>query len=132
MVHGVDANTIWMVGSEQVSHTADGGKTWIDQWNPDMGGLLHFNGVFAVDRETIWLARDQGGIFLSTDGGSNFQQQEMGFLGDEMMRIFAIDRQTAWAVSLLFGGENTGHVFHTADGGQHWYPQRVPLETEWW
>jgi hypothetical protein len=60
----------------------------------------HFNGVFALERCYIWFARDAGGIFLSTDGGSNFIQQEAPVLGDEVMRISAIDRQTAWAVTV--------------------------------
>jgi len=132
MVHGVDANTVWIVGPGQVSHTADGGKTWIDQWRPDMSNL-HMNGVFALDRNYIWLARDQGGIFLSTDGGSNFQKQETHpeVQGDEVLRISATDRKHAWAVTTFFGGEKTGHVLHTADGGQTWITQTTPVKTRW-
>lgn len=129
-IHGVDANTVWIVGPCQVSHTADGGKTWIDQWQPDMSAL-HMNGVFALDRNYIWLARDYGGIFLSTDGGSNFIQQETPVVGDEVMRISAIDRQTAWAVTVQFFPPFKGNVLYTADGGQTWITQTTPVKTMW-
>ena len=76
-IHGVDADTVWVVGPCQVSLTTDGGETWIDQWKHDMAAE-HFNGVFALERCYIWLARDAGGIYLSTDGGENFVKQDAG------------------------------------------------------
>jgi len=91
------------------------------------------NGVFAVDRDYIWLARDYGGIFLSTDGGSNFIQQEtpQEVQGDEVLRISATDRMHAWAVTTFFGAEKTGHVLHTANSGQTWITQTTPVKTRW-
>jgi len=133
MVHGVDANTVWIVGPEQVSYTKNSGRTWIDQWQPDMADL-HINGVFAVDQDHIWLARDQGGIFLSTDGGANFHQQDVpdNIQGDEVLQINAVDREHAWAVTRFFGGaEYKGHILTTFDGGQTWSIQQTPVENNW-
>ncbi len=128
-IHGVDANTVWVVGPCQVSLTTDGGETWIDQWKPDMAAE-HINGVFALERCYIWLARDAGGIFLSTDGGENFIKQDAG-VDDEIMRISSIDRQTAWAVTVQFAPPFEGNVLHTADGGQTWITQTTPVKTMW-
>jgi photosystem II stability/assembly factor-like uncharacterized protein len=129
-IHGVDADTVWVVGPCQVSFTTDGGETWIDQWKPAMSAE-HFNGVFALERCYIWLARDAGGIYLSTDGGENFIQQETPVAGDYVMRISAIDRQTAWAVTVQFSSPFEGNVLHTADGGQTWITQTTPVKTMW-
>ena len=117
-----------------VDAAADGDTIMVasDKWNPDIGeGSNHFNGVFAIDRDHIWLARDSGGILYSTDGGDNYEKQQSGFPGEEMMRVSAVDQQTAWVVSPIFGGGNTGHVLHTVDAGQTWINQDIPVITAW-
>jgi photosystem II stability/assembly factor-like uncharacterized protein len=128
-VHGVDAKTVWVVGPCQVSFTEDGGSTWTDQWEPDMGAE-HFNGVYAVDQFYVWLSRDGGAIYLSSDGGDNYMKQDAG-VKDEIMRISAIDRQTAWAVTTMFFPDFTGNVLFTNDGGQTWFTQTTPVATRW-
>jgi photosystem II stability/assembly factor-like uncharacterized protein len=131
-IHGVDADTVWVVGPCQVSLTTDGGETWIDQWKPDMAAE-HINGVFALERCYIWLARDAGGIYLSTDGGENYIKQEIpqGITGEYVLSISAIDRQTAWAVTSQAYSPFEGSVLHTADAGQTWITQTTPVNTMW-
>ncbi len=133
MVHGVDANTVWVVGPAQVSFFTGNvdEPSWADQWTPEMVALLHVNGVYAVDRDYIWLARDQGAIYLSTDGGNNYTHQDSGYSGDEILRISAINRSTAWAVTTFFGYPIGGHVLFTNDGGQTWGSQQTPVNTYW-
>jgi len=131
MVHGADAKNIWVVGEGKVSFTGDGGGSWVDQWTPEMVAFLHINGVFALDKEYIWLARDQGAIYLSQDGGEKYTLQDSGYPGDEILRISAINRSMAWAVSTFLGHPIGGHVLFTADGGQTWISQETPVTTYW-
>ncbi len=129
MTHGVDEDTVWVVGPGQVSMTDDGGLTWVDQWNSDIGGF-HVNGVFALNREWIWLARDYGQVYLSTNGGADFTMQPVPSRS-EVMRISALDKDNAWAVTtdvfMPFGGE----MLATIDGGQHWFTQTIPIDVGW-
>jgi photosystem II stability/assembly factor-like uncharacterized protein len=132
-VHGVDADTVWAVGRDLVLHTADGGLTWIDQKS---SGIYDINGVFAVDRNTVWIVVDNGGIYRSEDGGASWEQQAIppGLGGDYVLRISAIDAQTAWAVTEPDPRFPTtpGHVLHTADGGGTWVTQTLPVTPAFW
>ena len=134
-IHGVDANTIWAVGHGQVIHTADGGTTWVQQALPS-GGLYDVNGVFAVDHNTVWVVVDDGGIYRSDDSGANWVQQTVpsGTTGDYILRISAVDGQTAWAVTAPDPRSPSypGHVLHTADGGQRWIAQTTPVSPAFW
>jgi photosystem II stability/assembly factor-like uncharacterized protein len=135
-IHGVDANTVWTVGTAMVLHTADGGRTWVDQ-TMEFGGYFDANGVFAVDRNTVWVVTDSGGIYRSDDGGKDWVTQHVphSVRGDYIMRISAVDKQTAWAVSVPMPEypPPPGHVLHTADGGQTWTIQveATPVKTSW-
>lgn len=42
--------------------STDEGETWEDL-TPPAGGILDYNGIFALDANTVWLVMDQGGIF---------------------------------------------------------------------
>ena len=130
-VHGVDANTVWAVGRDLVVHTSDGGLTWIDQNLPVAG--YDVNGVFAVDHSTVWVVTDEGGIFRSDDGGGHWAKQPAppGTTGDYILRISAVDGQTAWSVTQPVP-PNPGHVLHTADGGQTWIAQTTPVSPAFW
>jgi len=126
MIHGVDAETVWAVGAQQVIRAADGG-TWIDQ-TPGGLGPASLNGVFAVDANMLWVVGESGGIFRSDNGGTSWVQQSSGTTLN-VMSISALDTQTAWAVT--DGGVYLGSVLHTVDGGQTWATQTTPLQTNW-
>ena len=93
-VHGNPPHTVWVVGNGTVMRSTDDGATWeVNQ--PDIGGTIDCNGIYAVNANTVWLATDKGGIYLFD--GSQWQQQPNSAGGYEIMRISALDGQTAWA-----------------------------------
>ena len=94
-VHGNPPHTVWVVGNGTVMRSTNDGETWVDLTPPD-SGLFDFNGVYAVDANTVWLTRDQGGVFIWD--GSQWQQQPTNHNGYEILRISALDGETAWTV----------------------------------
>jgi photosystem II stability/assembly factor-like uncharacterized protein len=64
-IHGLDSNTAWTVGNATILHTRDGGLSWYDQTTDEMP-FSDINGVFAVDADQAWIARDSDSIFLTT------------------------------------------------------------------
>ena len=133
-IHGVDANTIWAVGTRQALLSEDGGNTWTD--HPPPTGFFDVNGVAALDRDSVWVVVDNGGIFRSDDRGQSWEKQAIpaGLGGDYVLRISAVDGQTAWAVTQPDPRYPSapGHVLHTADGGQTWIAQTTPVAPGFW
>ena len=122
-VHGLNARTAWVVGNGTVLHTTDGGKTWQDISSEVGGVFFDFNGVFAVDNNTVWVSQDNDGIYKYD--GSQWQQQTTPIRGYYFLRISAINKNTAWFVGT--GGTpdtvGTGAIFHTSNGGDSWEAQ---------
>jgi photosystem II stability/assembly factor-like uncharacterized protein len=94
-VHGNPPHTVWVVGAGTVMRSTDDGETWEFLRPPGTTGLFDFNGIDALSANTVWLTEDQGGIYLFD--GSQWQKQPSGAGGYEIMRISALDGQTAWA-----------------------------------
>jgi photosystem II stability/assembly factor-like uncharacterized protein len=135
-IHGADANTVWAAGNDEViMHTADGGLTWVNQ-HPGGQGIADQNGVFAVDRNTVWVVADYGNILRTDDGGATWGEQGIEGFKDYIMRISAVDKQSAWAATVFVTYPQPdppkGHILHTADGGQTWTIQATPVKTNWW
>jgi hypothetical protein len=57
---------------------------------------------------------------------------EIPFKGAFIVRINALDGQSAWAVTGADWVGGSGHLFHTWDGGQTWISQTVPVAPEFW
>jgi hypothetical protein len=129
-IHGLDANTVWAVGHDLVLYSADGGLTWIDLEAPSGG--LDVNTVFAVDRDTVWVAGDAGIILRSDQGGAvGSWQQQPSATGAYIMRLSAVGEESAWAVGQVQYPPFSGPVLHTADGGQVWISQTLPVQANW-
>ena len=128
-IHGADANTVWAVGPGVVLNTTDGGATWSNQ-TPAEVGPQHVNGVFAVDRDTVWAVTDAGGIYRSDDGGDDWDKQ-VSPTSDWIMRIWALNKAQAWAVTIPVVPTYPGHILRTMDGGQTWVELKPGVDTEW-
>jgi photosystem II stability/assembly factor-like uncharacterized protein len=122
-VHGLNARTAWVVGNFTVLHTTDGGKTWQDI-TKEIVGREDFNGVFAVDKNTVWVTLDYNNLYKYD--GSQWQQQTTPSIGGYyFLRISAINKNTAWFVGTgdSSGTFLTGAIFHTSNGGDSWEAQ---------
>ena len=63
LVHRLNAKTVWVVGNGTVQQTTDGGETWQDFTSELEGGFFDWNGVFVVNKNTVWVSRDEDGIY---------------------------------------------------------------------
>ena len=118
-VHGLNAKTVWIVGNGTVQQTTDGGETWQEK----VPGVAFFdyNGVFAVNKSTVWVSRDNGGIYKYD--GSQWQEQLHAYGGYYILRISALDAQTAWTVGTPQFSGQPGLILHTKTGGDSWEAQ---------
>jgi photosystem II stability/assembly factor-like uncharacterized protein len=131
-VHGLNAKTVWVVGDGTVQHTADGGETWQEQEIPGVR-FYDYNGVFAVNKNTVWVSRDADGIFKYD--GTQWYSQTSPKLGYYNLRISALNSQTAWlAGTIRPGGEprDKGIIYHTTTGGDIWEAQDPVTDTGLW
>jgi photosystem II stability/assembly factor-like uncharacterized protein len=137
-VAAADARTAWVVGANGVIlHTTDGGITWQRQALPaDVPVTAAVgNNIKLVDRNTLWtMACTPGGasyILKTVDGGAHWvTQAEIDLTPGCFSHIDAFDAQYAWVVGGHTAGlsrsalnDNSGVIFSTTDGGQHWTRQ---------
>jgi hypothetical protein len=74
-----------------------------------------------LNANTVWLTRDQGGVFEFD--GSQWQQQPTNKNGYEIMRISALDGQTAWTVGTQFAPDEPPGIILFKGEGQDWVIQ---------
>jgi photosystem II stability/assembly factor-like uncharacterized protein len=104
-----------------VLHTVDGGKTWEVQYK---GEDYCLKAVSFADAQYGWAVGEYGFIYHTTDGGKTWKKQaghfklseETGMVDAEtlLFDVFAVDRETAWAVGI------DGKVIKTDNGGKVW------------
>lgn len=129
-VHGVGANEAWAVGRDQIIHVSvtSSGIRATDQ-TPSFGSGYDINGVFAVNKKTVWAVADNSAIWRSLNGGKGWKERSPQGAG-YVFRVYALDKHHAWATT----GDYTGHgqILYTTDGGKHWAPQQIPMDPHMW
>ncbi len=130
-VHAVTADIVWAVGTGgTVAITINGGKSWVRTGPP--AGLLHVNGVCALDGKRAWIAVDSYSLFYTSDGGFTWTEQHKDYtdvpgLSGAYLGVTAMDENNAWVVGI--NSPQMQHrpiVLHTADGGKKWADQSSP------
>ncbi|MEA3446863.1 MAG: C10 family peptidase [Bacteroidota bacterium] len=132
----VDANTAWAIGYDgtggganvqEFTKTSNGGDTWtpgtIDLGDTDLGIAM----ITAISETTAWIvayptgAGQTGGIWKTTDGGSNWTRQNSASYSDA----------SSFSNVVYFWDENNGfcqgdpingdfELYTTTDGGSNW------------
>ena len=126
-IAALDQNNIWAVGHGfTILKSTDGGIQW-ELVTPDslQDSGNDANGITVLSSSDAWVALDYGNIWRTTDGGATWEYQSIppeaaGFF---MMRISAIDQNTAWVSGGSAYGAPEGILLHTTDGGATWSRQ---------
>lgn len=120
-----DDDNIWAVGHGfTILRTTDGGSTWVNTTpESQQGSPNDANGITLLSKDDAWVVLDYGNIWKTGDGGVTWTTQSIppevsGFF---LLRICAIDQQTAWVSGgTAYGSTQEGVILHTTDGGSTW------------
>lgn len=99
--------------------TQDGGGSWNQRWLNDTDDF-HLNHMTQLPDGSLFIAAEAGIVYLSTDGGENWQSPPSPYHGSFFGSLPIGDKS-----QLLFGLR--GHLFRTDDGGEQW--QQVETQT---
>ncbi|MFC1553148.1 beta-propeller fold lactonase family protein [candidate division KSB1 bacterium] len=106
-VFSIDANTVWIIGeNDLLIKTADGGGSW-ESYSIGTGRSL--NAVFFVDADNGWIVGSDDTIIKSTDGGSSWGSQNPN-LGNDFYGVHFFNGTTGWVVG------SGGIILKTTDG----------------
>lgn len=134
-MHFVNSKVGWVVGSGQVLHTQDGGKTWANQYrNYASQGYLNPNRVFAINPKTCWIIALGSNIGVSCsytlDGGKTWRGKE---IKTELHPndIFFVDSKRGWIISDNGHWPACGGMIHlTNDGGESWESRNLGIRSK--
>lgn len=138
-ISAVDANTVWISaydGSggqatiQDFSKTTDGGATWTPGIVSAAPTTYNFSNLWAISATTAWAcfydgaANAGGGIFKTTDGGTNWTQQGAGSIFNATSFpdfVYFWDANNGFAVGDPNGpGVTYYEIYTTTDGGTTW------------
>lgn len=132
-VNFATAKVGWAVGSTQILHTRNGGKTWVNQFKTDEGcDYLNPHRVFALSSKVCWIVAISSATNIrccyTRDGGETWKGKEFE-AGIYPNDIFFIDSKRGWLVSDNGGfPAHEGRVHLTEDGGESWKVTKGKME----
>ncbi len=101
-------NMGWLVGSEGIYKTTDGGNSWSTQM--EGVGLKNIN---MIDSVTGWSVGN-GGFVLKTDNGGEIWEEQAQGIDYDFKSVQFVDDVNGWAIS------NNRYLIHSTDSGEHW------------
>ncbi len=125
-----------MGGSERhgaILHTTDGGAHWTSHAGPLVEDWTMIS-VATAHEDNVWAVGHGALIVKSTDGGDTWavQQVPANAHGFYLLRISALDPNTAWVTGGSAFGIPQGIILHTDDGGATWTRQDSGQMTRLW
>lgn len=111
-IHFFDSKHGWIVGSESVAATINGGATWSSKSIPFQDFESGID-IFFLDPNRGWILGDEGSIFATDNGGATWKLLTRLRDGDDVSKIHFLTRDRGW---LLFGFADFG-LLTTKDGG---------------
>ncbi len=131
-VHGAHPDEVWVVGRDQIVHARVTRRGFVtEDQTPTFINFLDINGVYAVDRKTVWAVADTSVMWRSLNGGKSWKERYSGpkNLG-YVLRVWAWDATHVWVTTA--DQTQHGQVLYTADGGKNWVSQTLPADPEMW
>jgi len=117
-----------LYGTDRVYSTNNRGDTWTPLFTPGSNGWtskqpIQWISISNADPKTVYASTTDAKVFVSSDGGTNWNEHDIPGVSDSVNQILAdpVDPKTAYAVRASFNGPGgAGHVFKTTDGGNQW------------
>ena len=119
---GWAAGGTWWTDQRVLLKTEDGGATWTIVETQTEGYALPFQGVYFVSADTGFVFGEDGLVLRTTDGGTTWNSQIIGFALHRLNSACFLDKETGWIVGYGFYG-NT--IFKTTDCGLTWEQQSL-------
>jgi photosystem II stability/assembly factor-like uncharacterized protein len=107
-----------LAGGLATAHATDGRPAlrWHDA---STGSKQELRGLDAVNAHTAWVSGDEGGVWLTTDGGITWQDVAPPHSGKLLFRdVEATDQRHA--LLLAIGPRQKSRIYRTSDGGESW------------
>jgi hypothetical protein len=128
-VQFVSASAGWVVGSDRILHTADGGRHWAVQFRTSQEADL--GTVDFIDAKHGWVT-GASELLATTDGGAHWRAlsepcrtiRSVHFVSPDVG--FAVAGGNLSAPEAPSGPQAGGVLVRTTDAGQHWQPVATP------
>jgi photosystem II stability/assembly factor-like uncharacterized protein len=128
-VQFVSPSAGWVVGSDRILHTADGGRHWVVQLRTSQGAQL--GTVDFIDASDGWVT-GASAVLATTDGGAHWRAlpepcraiRTVHFVSPEVG--FAVAGGSLPAADAPGGPQQGDVLLRTTDAGHHWQPVATP------
>ncbi|MEJ2616351.1 MAG: YCF48-related protein [Ignavibacteriaceae bacterium] len=115
-VYFADENNGYIIGKNYFLKTTDGGVSWISEQPTEH--ILQT--MFFINKDTGWIAGNEGVILKTTNAGSTWVSQQMnGTDYGTLTSLCFIDENTGWASGSGLDIDG-GVILKTTDGGNNW------------
>jgi photosystem II stability/assembly factor-like uncharacterized protein len=137
LMNFVDPRNGWLASAHHLGVTADGAASWKVIEEPEGTNALHIVGIGLYAPQHGYMMKTSGALYHTTDDGSHWSPisspKPEGW--DFPLSVYAVvtmrfqDKENGIVVMhLRKGGEEQVLASHTADGGQTWRSEPVPVE----
>jgi photosynthesis system II assembly factor YCF48-like protein len=129
-VQFVSASAGWVVGSDRIMHTADGGQRWVIQYQTSANAGLAT--IDFIDASHGWVV-GAATVLATTDGGTHWHALPEPCEPIRAVHFFSPSDGVAVAGggALIPGSPSGGgNLLSTTDGGEHWRHLSAPHDVQ--
>lgn len=106
-----------------ITNTFSQGK-WVYNSSPTS---VQLNTLFCIDSLTCWAAGDSGVVVRTTNGGVDWELQDLGVL-ETIRSIDFLNDSLGWAISSKLSDPYGSYIHKTTNGGNLWQTEYFPIE----